>query len=797
LRIKAIVRVLATGVCAALALVTGASRAADHGFTVKDSIELTMFSDPSVRDRTARTKFSPDREHFAVVTTRGLLASNQLESSLWVFDTQRVMDFVHSREGSHLVAPRQIARVVGIPKANHQDSYGALITAVKWSTDSKHVLFLKESTDGHYRLYRAGITQTAPQALTGMREDVERFSANADTVVYAVREIDATVKPIGTPINSTAFVVTGLSMEEILFPKLQRRKQALELYTIRQRKSTPVPDPSFSGRLRLSQLNDSVDPTISPIGHAVIVPLPVSAIPSSWESYEITSLGLKFKARSADAVALSGARTVWWPWQYAVVDLDRNTVRPLVDAPAGMFGGYYDMGGVIWSPKGDAALLMSTYLPLDGVDPAERQKRSQSCAAAVVRLSDRELTCVAYSRFSTDPEKNWGVLDAYFGKTDDDVVLKLWHDSTELTEITERYRYQGGQWKKLDTAADGKALAGTGTPSGTAMPLQVEIHQDLNIPPALWAIDESTGTSKKLWDPNPKLTEMQLGEASVYRWKDATGYNWSASLIKPLGYVPGTRYPLIIQTHGFHYEHEFITDGAYTTAFAGRAFATAGFMVLETRDRHDHESTSEEAPTMVRAFESAIDSLNAEGLIDPHKVGIIGFSRTCYYTESALIHAPEHYAAAAIADGVDESYMQYLLWGAGRDLRDEEAIYGVAPFGEGLKKWVDAAPGFQLYRVQAPLLIQTITPGSILEEWEIYASLLLQNKPVEMIYFPDGQHILQKPLERLASQQGDVDWFRFWLKGEEDDHTAKVGQYRRWRALRQLQHAKKSSLREE
>jgi dipeptidyl aminopeptidase/acylaminoacyl peptidase len=317
--------------------------------------------------------------------------------------------------------------------------------------------------------------------------------------------------------------------------------------------------------------------------------------------------------------------------------------------------------------------------------------------------------------------------------------------------------------------------------------LQVAIRQDLNVPPALWATDTRSGKAKKLWDPNPELSAMQVGEASVYHWKDSTGYDWSASLIKPVGYGPGKRYPLIIQTHGFHNEHEFITDGAYTTAFAARPLAAAGFMVLETRDRHDHDVTSEEAPTMVRGFESAIDALNAEGLIDAGKVGIIGFSRTCYYTESALIHAPQRYAAAVMADGVDESYMTYLLWGEGRDVREQEAIYGTPPFGEGMKKWVEAAPGFNLNRVQTPLLIQAITAPSILEEWEIYASLRLQKKPVEMIYFPDGQHILQKPLERLASQQSDVDWFRFWLQGYEDSDLGKVEQYKRWEKLCDIQ----------
>jgi hypothetical protein len=103
--------------------------------------------------------------------------------------------------------------------------------------------------------------------------------------------------------------------------------------------------------------------------------------------------------------------------------------------------------------------------------------------------------------------------------------------------------------------------------------------------------------------------------------------------------------------------------------------------------------------------------------------------------------------------------------------------------------WVDHAPGFHLDQVQTPLRIETIGPVSVLEEWEIYASLWEQKKPVDFIYIPGGQHILQKPLDRMASQQGNVDWFRFWLKDEEDPDPAKVEQYARWRDLRKLQQA--------
>jgi hypothetical protein len=80
-----------------------------------------------------------------------------------------------------------------------------------------------------------------------------------------------------------------------------------------------------------------------------------------------------------------------------------------------------------------------------------------------------------------------------------------------------------------------------------------------------------------------------------------------------------------------------------------------------------------------------------------------------------------------------------------------------------------------------------LEPSSILLEWEWFASLSRLGKPVDMVAIQDGDHVLQKPWDRMISQQGNVDWFRFWLKGEEDQDPGKAQQYKRWRELRKLQ----------
>jgi dipeptidyl aminopeptidase/acylaminoacyl peptidase len=374
--------------------------------------------------------------------------------------------------------------------------------------------------------------------------------------------------------------------------------------------------------------------------------------------------------------------------------------------------------------------------------------------------------------------------DLSFVNADDEVALtiRLPHSGKE----TRQYIFENDGWRltKANSMVEKRGYPHTGDTYDTGVRLTV--RQGLKEPPTLWATNISTGKSKQLWDPNPQLANLQFGEASVYRWRDGSGYWWKGGLVKPVGYVAGKRYPLVIQIYNFD-ETQFLTDGNMPTAFAARQLASAGIAVLQVQRRLPHTFDTAEADAQLAGFQSAIQALSGEGLIDASKVGLVGFSASAWYIENALIKDPKRFAAATIAEGVDVSYLQYRFGISNPLLRREyETIIGAEPVGDGFKQWLAAAPGFHLDRIVAPLRIEAMTPYSILEEWEIYSSLTQQRKPVDLIYFPEGQHIHQRPLERLASQEGDVDWFRFWLQGYDDPTPSKRAQYERWNKMRDL-----------
>jgi hypothetical protein len=96
-------------------------------------------------------------------------------------------------------------------------------------------------------------------------------------------------------------------------------------------------------------------------------------------------------------------------------------------------------------------------------------------------------------------------------------------------------------------------------------------------------------------------------------------------------------------------------------------------------------------------------------------------------------------------------------------------------------------------KVTTPLQVVALDTSSVLAMWEPYAALRYLGKPVDLIALADGTHVLTNPADRMVSQGGTVDWFRFWLTGQEDADPAKAQQYARWRKLQQENEAKQKT----
>jgi hypothetical protein len=201
-------------------------------------------------------------------------------------------------------------------------------------------------------------------------------------------------------------------------------------------------------------------------------------------------------------------------------------------------------------------------------------------------------------------------------------------------------------------------------------------------------------------------------------------------------------------------------------------------------------ATPEEADWKRSVYEGAIDELDRRGLIDRAQVGIMGFSRTCWHVKYTLTHSKYKFAAASISDGIDMGYFLYTsMANRGYPDNEEGQIMGGPPAGESLKSWFERSPDFNIDRLPNTLPVRVVAcyPLSVLVEWEWFAMMKRLGKLVDMVVFLDGIHVLEKPVDRMISQNGNVDWFDFWLNNHEDREPAKAEQYARWRELRKAQ----------
>jgi len=319
----------------------------------------------------------------------------------------------------------------------------------------------------------------------------------------------------------------------------------------------------------------------------------------------------------------------------------------------------------------------------------------------------------------------------------------------------------------------------------------VGIVESSDTPTELAILDLATRRAQTITALNPHLATLPRGRVEPREDLRQSPDPWPAQLVKPVEYVPGKRYPAVVMhMDRIGYSDGYVLDSAdYRASYPIQALASRSIAVLMVWfPRSYWPASGEDKRRRAReiadtAYDYLVDTL---GLADPGAVAMTGFSHAGWVTEYGLQHSRRPYAAAIAIDNWTASYLQYVLSNAARPF--EEFYDGMTPFSaEGRKLWWDEAVGFNPQKSRVPLLKQShgeASPVASIAAWEIYSGRRRFGMPIELIYYPDGMHILRKVPEQISSAERQVDWLCFWLKGEEDPDPAKKGQYLRWRLMK-------------
>ena len=710
--------------------------------TVTDAIRMTRLGDPLYYaggpSKGIVAKFSPDGKHFAIVLRKGNLEQNTNEYSLLLFETA---DALRSP------VPRTLVTLAS--SSNHPAIFN-----VAWLNDNETILFLGEHPGERTQLYSVKCSSGALERLTNHSTNLASFvnTGSGNRIVYLAESPPSSFVTEDT--RRYGFHIT----HELLSDLMKGSSGEIPDYELFVKEPTTATARKLqiNGLIELSNAYIS----LSPDGNYLVVQTEVPEIPGTWGEYEDSFLQVMMRHRAS-----WGVRTRIF--HYELVDTRTGASQSLLDAPIGV-----EVSEAAWSPDSKSVIVSDVYLPLSIDDPAERVNRKSHVflmeikvpSRDLVKISDKDLRLLKWDEKTNQVVCDLGRVNSLTGKPTSTVYFRkneqTWLQTEGVKEVTERRP-------------------------------EIVLRENLQSAPRIFARDASTGQESLLMDLNPQFAHLAFGKVEEVKWKDTLDNEVSGGLYWPLDYVEGKRYPLVIQTHGFDPDR-FWLDGPWTTAFAAQPLASKGFFVLQVPDPYWRVwGTPEEVPRAMAAYDSAIDYLDKRGLIDRDHIGIIGFSRTCFYVTYSLTHSTHKFAAATISDGINGGYFSYMALANSRPTvaNEVDAITGAGapPFGEGLLSWVGRSPPFHMDKVRTPLLIQNIGPTSLLYAWDWFSGMTRLDKPVDMVYIPEGTHVLEKPWERMVSQQGNVDWFCFWLKGEEDPDPAKAEQYARWRELRKLQ----------
>ena len=729
---------------------TAAAQSTAAGLTklpvnVADSIQMTRLGDPSYTDGAPSkgivAKFSPDGKHFVVILKKGNLEANTNEYSLVLFQTAEVFQSPEPRV------------LVSLASSSNRPA----ISNVLWLNDNDTILLLGEHRGEQTQLYSLKCSSKELKKLTSSATYLTAFATTASgtEIVYTAKD------PASTFLTESAsrkgIAVTNEQLTDLIRGSHGGKESDDDSLFIRQLGREAATKVAIQGRIGSS----APEMWFSPDGTHLLIKTEARHIGNTWGEYE--EKFLQVLTRHAAAQTLHT-----YIYQYELVDTRTGASEVLIDAPIANNG-----SEAAWAADSKSVVVSDVYLPLNVDDPAERALRKAHSLLVEFKIPSREFVKISQ----------------------EDLRLLNWNPETGLVacDVGRNDSFNGETTRKAYFRRSGETWSKATAPEQTGVSSLPEIILDegMNTPPHIVAIDPQTGRRSLLMDLNPQFQSLALARVEEVTWRDSRGKEVKGGLYWPPDYVAGKKYPLVIQTHGW-VTNRFWMDGPWTTAFAAQALAGKGIFVLQDNGPEAHIwVTSKEAPGAMASYDGAIDYFDRRGLIDRNRVGIIGFSRTYWWVTYTLLHSKHHFAAAALADGVDFGYFQYMAF---LEFANEfEPVYGGPPYGKSLPRWLRQSPAFSMEKVETPLRIQTLGPDSILLDWHWYSGLSRLGKPVEMIYIPDGTHILEKPWDRMVSQEGNVDWFCFWLKGEEDPDPAKAEQYARWRDLRKLQDKNKAA----
>lgn len=292
-------------------------------------------------------------------------------------------------------------------------------------------------------------------------------------------------------------------------------------------------------------------------------------------------------------------------------------------------------------------------------------------------------------------------------------------------------------------------------------------------PHELYAVSAAGGTPVQLTHFNDALeTEVDIRPAEELWVEGEDGYALHAFLVKPHGFDPSRKYPLVLNVHGgpqqqwtdaFRGDWQVYPGAGYVVAFANPTGSNGYGQPFCDAIRHDYGGR------VYRDLMKVTDALAELPFVDAKRMGAMGWSYGGYMM-MWMQGQTDRFACQAAMMGIFDLDSFYgateELWFPERDLgipwKDEEnyARWSPASYVENFKTPALVITGELDYRCP-----YTQSLG-------YFTALQKRGVPSRLIVYPEAGH-WPSWREMAFYYNAHLDWFHRWLGGEPAPHDVK------------------------
>ena len=294
------------------------------------------------------------------------------------------------------------------------------------------------------------------------------------------------------------------------------------------------------------------------------------------------------------------------------------------------------------------------------------------------------------------------------------------------------------------------------------------VGTSVSVPTEVYIADTDGKNERKLTSFNEKITtEIAFPDAERFTYKSVGDLEIEGWLMKPYGYQPGRKYPVVLYIHGG--PHSQYGEGWFDEF---HNIAGAGMWVLFTNPRGSsgygadftYSTRGQWGGDDYLDMMKAVDIAARRPDVDSTKMGVTGGSYGGFMTAWITTKTDRFKAAQA-----DRMIANWTSWYGSSDAQ------GLTEFEFFGKPWENPAmydtlsPIKFVGKVKTPTLIVQSeedfrTPMTDAEQW--FVALRKRNVPVEFVRYPRSTHELSRSGEPwlLVDRLGRLrQWFSYWL----------------------------------